>query len=126
MSHVVVKLNQRFGINKLVSLVDRHQSNGVEPTNKSILRHLRAFTFDFRLSNNWSGPTIIALIEYFLNSAVHSETNLSPIESKFGSYDSTYFSLPNDIQCDSSSSLLLQKLNKNLQIVRNASYTKKN
>ena len=65
MSHVVVKLNQWFGINKLVSLVDRHQSNGVEPTNKSILRHLRALTFDFRLSKNWSDPTIIALIEFF-------------------------------------------------------------
>ena len=42
MSHVVVKVNQWFGIDKLVSLVDRHQSNGVEPTNKSILRHLGA------------------------------------------------------------------------------------
>ena len=122
MSHIVIKLNKWFGINKLVSLVDRHESNGVEPTNKSILRHLRALIFDYRLSNDWSDPTIIALIEHFLNSAIHSETNLSPIESKFGSYDSTYFSLPNDIQCDSSSSLLLQKLNKNLQIIRNSSY----
>ena len=78
MSRVVIKLNKWFGINKLVSLVDRHESNGVEPTNKSILRHLRALIFDYRLSNNWSDPTIIALIEHFLNSAIHIETNLSP------------------------------------------------
>ena len=87
MSHVVAKLNKRSGIDKLVSLVDRHQSNDVEPTSKSILRHLRALVFDYRLPNGWSVPTMIALIEYFLNSAIHSETNLSPIESKFGTYD---------------------------------------
>ena len=83
---------------------------------------MRALIFDFRLSNDWSDPTVIALMEHFLNSTVHSETNLSPIESKYGSYDSTYFSLPNDLQCDSTSSVLLQKLNKNLQIIRNSSY----
>ena len=54
MSHVVIRLNKWFGIDELVSLVDIHQSNGVEPANKSILRHLRALTFDFRISINWS------------------------------------------------------------------------
>jgi hypothetical protein len=112
MSLVVVKLNQWFGVDKLVSLVDRHESNGVEPTNKSILRHLRALIFDFRLSNNWSDPTIIALIEHFLNSAIHSETNLSPIESKFGTYDAKYFTLPLTLNSSDSSSLLLKQLNK--------------
>jgi hypothetical protein len=122
MSHVVTTLNKWFGIDKLVSLVDRHQSNGVEPTNKSILRHLRALIFDYRLSNDWSDPTIIALIEHFLNSAVHSETNLSPIESKFGTYDAKYFTLPATLNSSESSSSLLKKLNKNLQSIRNSSY----
>jgi hypothetical protein len=122
MSHVVIKLNKWFGIDKLVSLVDRHQSNGVEPTNKSILRHLRALIFDYRVTNDWSDPTIIALIEHFLNSAIHSETNLSPIECKFGSYDATYFKLPLTLNSSDSSSSLLKKLNKNLQIIRNSSH----
>ena len=122
MSHVVIKLNKWFGVDKLVSLVDRHQSNGVEPTNKSILRHLRALIFDYRLSNDWSDPTIIALIEHFLNSAIHSETNLSPIESKFGTYDAKYFTLPSELICTNSSSKLLQKLNHNLNVIRNSSY----
>ena len=108
MSHVVIKLNKWFGVEKLVSLVDRHQSNGVEPTNKSILRHLRALIFDYRLSNDWSDPTIIALIEHFLNSAIHSETNLSPIESKFGTYDANYFKLPLTLNSSDSSSSLLK------------------
>jgi hypothetical protein len=106
-----------FGIDKLVRLVDRHQSNGVEPTNLSILRHLRALIFDYRLSNDWSDPTIIALIEHFLNSALHSETNLSPIESKFGTYDANYFKL----NSYDASSLLLKKLNKNHQSVKEES-----
>ena len=63
-------------------------------TNKFILRHLRALIFDYRLSNDWSDPNIIALIEHFLNSAIHSETNLSPVESKFGTYDANYFKIP--------------------------------
>ena len=78
--------------------------------------------FDYRLSNDWSDPTIIALIEHFLNSAIHSETNLSPIESKFGTYDAKYFTLPTTLNSSESSSLLLKKLNKNLQMIRNSSY----
>ena len=50
MSHVVITLNKWFGIEKLICLVDRHQSNGVEPTNKFILRHLRALIFDYRIT----------------------------------------------------------------------------
>ena len=33
MSEIIILLNKWFGIDKLVSLVDRHESNGVEPTN---------------------------------------------------------------------------------------------
>ena len=65
----VVLLNQWFGVSKLLSLVDRHESNGVEPTNKKILRHLRALVFDFRNSQDWSDPSVLSLIEYFLNSS---------------------------------------------------------
>ena len=122
MSLVVRKVNKWFGVHKLVSLVDRHQSNGVEPTNKSILRHLHALIFDSRLSNDWSDPTIIALIEHFLNSAIHSETNLSPIEYKFGTYHAEYFTLSLTLNSSESSFLLLKQLKKNLQMIRNSSY----
>ena len=88
----------------------------------SIVRHLRALTFDFRLTNNWSDPNVIALIEYFLNSAIHSERNLSPIDSKFGTYDSKYFTLPTYLPCNKTSSILLQKLNHNLKTIRHYSY----
>ena len=94
MSNTVTLLNQYFGIQKLVSLVDRHESNGVEPTNKQILRHLSALVHDERNSSSWSDPTVLPLIEHFLNSAIHSETGLSPLEAKFGSSAIPYFNFP--------------------------------
>ena len=39
MSEVIAHLNRWFGIHHRVSLVDRHESNGVEGTNKQVLRH---------------------------------------------------------------------------------------
>jgi hypothetical protein len=49
MSQMVASLNSWFGIRHKVSLVDRHESNGVEGTNKQLLRHLRALVHDERL-----------------------------------------------------------------------------
>ena len=40
-SEVVKHLTDWYGIRHVFSLVDRHESNGVEGTNKSILRHLQ-------------------------------------------------------------------------------------
>ena len=92
MSEIVILLNKWFGIDKFVSLFDRHESNGVELTNKQILRHLSALVHDERISQSWSDPTVLPLIEHFLNSAIHSETSLSPLEAKFGSSNLPYFS----------------------------------
>jgi hypothetical protein len=117
----VVILNKWFGVSKLLSLVDRHESNGVEPTNKKILRHLRALVFDFRNSQDWSDPSVLSLIEHFLNSAVHSETGISPLEAKFGSEDADYYRLPLDLDPQATSSQLLLKLNTNLKTLRASS-----
>ena len=121
MSEIVILLNKWFGIEKLVSLVDRHESNGVEPTNKQILRHLSALVHDERISQSWSAPTVLPLIEHFLNSAIHSETGLSPLEAKFGSIDLPYFRLPLS-STSISSSIFLKQLNTNIQNIRTVSH----
>jgi hypothetical protein len=74
MSATVVLLNQFLGQTKLVSIVDRHQSNGVEPTNKRILAHARTLVQDERVMHTWSDPIILGLISHAINSEVHSET----------------------------------------------------
>ena len=94
MSSTVVLLNRFLGQEKLVSLVDRHESNGVEPTNKKILAFIRTLAFNKRIANQWSDPIIINLIQYQCNILVHSETNFSPMELKFGSHDLPYMLLP--------------------------------
>ena len=98
MSNVVVLLNSYLGQEQLVSLAERHESNGVEPTNKKILSFIRSLAQDERIAHQWSDPTIIQLIAHACNSWRHSETDISPMEMKFGSHDLPYMSLPyNDI-----------------------------
>jgi len=52
MADMVRQLNQWLGIRHVVSLVDRHESNGVEGTNKQLLRHLKTLVHDERLSGD--------------------------------------------------------------------------
>jgi hypothetical protein len=127
MSKTIILLNEWLGQEKLVSLVQRHESNGVEPTNKKILLHVRTLAQDLRIAHHWSDPTIIQLIAYAINSAVHSETNYSAMELKFGSADlpwmSTVFDLPDNNIISSKSPLILQQLNDNIKTIRDLSHT---
>ena len=73
MSEVVSQLNKWFGIRHVVSLVDRHESNGVEGSNKQILRHLKALTHESRMINKWSDPTVLPLVVFAINDSINSE-----------------------------------------------------
>ena len=53
MAEVVQKLSEWMGIKRVISLVDRHESNGVEGSNKQILRHLRTLVHDLRVPTRW-------------------------------------------------------------------------
>jgi hypothetical protein len=104
---------------KLVSLVQRHESNGVEPTNKKILRgvHRMAKIFVFVTI----GSTIIGLIAHACDSMVHSETNYPPMERKFGSNNLPYMTLP-DNEIISSSAQVLQELKTDFKVIRELSH----
>jgi hypothetical protein len=75
-SKVVKLLNQWIGIEDRVSLVNRHQSCGVEGTNKQVLRvegtnkqvlrHLRTLITDERMITKWSHPSILKMVEFIL------------------------------------------------------------
>jgi len=93
-AEVVQSLHKWLGIRHVFSLVDRHESNGVEGTNKQIVRHLKALVADERISKQWSAPTVLPLIFFIINSATSSETGVSPFHSTFGTKDATYHLLP--------------------------------
>jgi len=94
MSEVVAHLVKWLGMKHIFSLVDRHESNGVEGSNKSILRHLTALVADERVADRWSHPTVLLLVQHLLNAQVSNETGLSPFHAHFGTEDSTYLRLP--------------------------------
>ena len=94
MADMVNQLHKWLGIKHVVSLVDRHESNGVEGTNKQLLRHLKTLVHDERLVGRWSDPTVICLITFALNDAINSETGVRPFDAKFGSLDGPYLTLP--------------------------------
>lgn len=91
-NEIISYLTKWFGISHKFSLVDRHESNGVEGSNKQILRHLRALVLEERVGDRWSDPTILSIISHIMNSSVNSETGFSPFSLTFGS--STRFRLP--------------------------------
>lgn len=91
-SESVRLVNTWFGIHHSISIVDRPESNGVEPVNKAILRFLRGVVFDERLVRNWSSPSVLNWVAYQLNSFLHSEAGVVPYEATFGSTDLKYFS----------------------------------
>jgi len=121
MSEVISHLNEWFGIRHVVSLVDRHESNGVEGSNKQILRHLRTLCHDKRLEKRWSDPTILALILFTINDEVNSETGIRPLDAKFGSEDGTYFKLPDTGTLPEITSAWLRNLNTDLSVIRQIS-----
>jgi hypothetical protein len=95
-SEVVDHLTKWFGIRHVFSLVDRHESNGVEGSNKQVLRHIIALCADERVVDTWSESTNVGLVQYILNSEVNSETGMSPFHAHFGSDEQTHMRLPKD------------------------------
>jgi hypothetical protein len=121
MADVVTQLNSWLGIKHKVSLVDRHESNGVEGTNKKLLAHLRMLVHDESIMNRWSDPTVLPLINYALNDAINSETGIRPFDAKFGMDDSKYMKLPDEVQPEVVTNEWVQALTENLRVVRDIS-----
>ena len=123
MNEVIALVNSWLGIRHIVSLVDVHESNGVEPTNRESMQHLRALVNDKRMRKQWSRAENLGLVEFALNDRIHSETGCSAFELTFGTREAKYFALP-DVQ-DSSviSHEWLRQLNDNLRVVREVSAT---
>jgi hypothetical protein len=120
-SNLTEQLEKMYGVKHIFSLVNRHESNGVEGTNKQILRHLRALVHEERIVEQWSSPTVLPVIFFIINSHVSSETGLSPFEAHFGSDDATYLKVPSNLSPNKQQHEFLRLLNDNLKTLTAAS-----
>jgi len=120
-AEVVEHLVKWLGMSHTFSLVDVHTSNGVEATNREILRHLRALVYDERMISQWSKPTVLPIVKHLINSHISSETGNSPMKLRFGDKDSLYMRLPPDGSLPEKAGLFLESLNRNLETLRSIS-----
>ena len=121
MSKAVKQLNAYLGIKHVVSLVDRHESNGVEGPNKQLLRHLRTLVYDERMIRRWSEPVILYMVLFVVNDTVHSETGFRPLDLKFGSDDGPYMRLPDNQLPENITESWLKDLDDDLRHLRSVS-----
>ena len=74
MSKVMEELNKHLGLRRKVSLVDRHESNGVEPFNKQVKRHLSSLIYDSNYEKEWDDDAFIACLMDNLNNLPRVQT----------------------------------------------------
>ena len=118
MSDVVQTLESYLGISDCVTLIDSPRSNGVEPTNKLILRHLNTLVHDARLVTHWSDSQFLDLIQFELNNWLHSETGAIPFEAEMGSTDEIFRTLPSGLTPQQQRITYIAELDKWLCIIR--------
>ena len=117
-SNVIKQLNKYLGMNHVFSLVDRHESCGVEGSNKQILRHVKALVMDQRSESTWSEPVDLALTFFVINDEINSETGCRPMDAMFGSSDGPYLTLPEGILPKEITEKWIKHLDAKLQTIR--------
>ena len=119
MSDAIQLLLKYLGMDHVVSLVDRHESNGVEGSNKQILRHLRALVLEEHIAKQWSKPSVLSLVFFILNSHISSETGISPFHAHFGTEAAIYFEPPAALTSDEQQHVFVRNLDANLRHLQN-------
>ena len=126
LSQVVTQLNQWMGVEQLISLVGRHESNGVEGTNKQILRHIRTLVADERCIKKWGRPSIYKAVEHYVNSFDNSEAGITPLLARFGSDTIPYFDIYKDIKPQEFTHAYIKELDEDLRTIAKKSLNYQN
>lgn len=120
-SKVVEHLLKWLGPTRSFTLVDNPEANGVEATNREILRHLKALCLDENCKHQWSHPTVLPIIQLILNEHVHSETGVIPFQAHFGDADAIYSQIPSGLSATQATHAYVRLLSDNLKMIRKIS-----
>ena len=75
-----------------------------------------------RMVKEWSNPTILTLVEFFLNNTDNSEIGMTPYHLHFGTLDATYYQIPSLVNETNvpieTSHEFVKLLDNNIQILR--------
>jgi len=121
-SNLVRQLTNWFGVLHKFSIVDRHESNGTEGTNKQLLRHITMLVHEKRFSDRWGSPEILNIAFHIINEHASDETNISAYTQHFGSDAAQHFKLPNGITSEEEPEEYLKQLDADLRHLRQVSY----
>ncbi len=123
MSQVIAQLNTWLGIRHIVSLVDRHESNGVERLNSEILRHISAIVHDKRLVQDWDTDNVLPLVQMVINEQPNPLLgDHSPMEATFGSHDIRYMTIDPAQTSEEQYGAYITSLNDTLQTIRTVAH----
>ena len=120
-SALVETLIKNFGINMKFAIVDRHESNGVEPINREIKRHLQTLIADKRFERNWAQPRVISLIQHHLNNFPSSESGSTAFEMTYGSREGTNAKIMDDFTSQHDDPEYIRLLDGDLRAIHAAS-----
>lgn len=120
-SKVVGFLMDWLGIRRTYAMVNNPQADGVEGTNKQVLRHLKAICWDERVKDRWSSPTVLPIVQLIINESVSSESGVIPLHATFGDRDAIYFNIPATIPLSDITDKYVEELADNFQVIRSIS-----
>ena len=120
-TEVLKQLNEWFDMFHKVSLVDRHESCGVEGTNRIVLEHTKALVQCERAVKFWDQPEYLQTVENIINRYSDFETGLSPNELTYGSEQMLHFKLLDPIESVAEKHDYVRRLNEYLVVARSES-----
>ena len=127
-SNFIAEVNEclfdMLGMHHKVALTGQPTSSGVESTNKSIIRHLKALLFEKRGELNWDLPEFIEVVCGILNEYADHENGIPPNDLTYGNADqleASIASIRTDLSPRERDHEILAVLSDNIKTLRVAS-----
>jgi hypothetical protein len=113
-------VNKWLRVSHKISLVDKHESNGVEQNIRKTIHFLKTLCNSEGARELWDQPEFYLACEAVLNDYADYETGISPNQMVYGNLQSVYMGLPDRIDTVEQHETYLQNINDCLDIIRPA------